>query len=83
MWGGAAVREYRLAKRGTAYGVSCGADGAYVGPVPLLERKLGPNDRFIWVPRGQSELESNLTDHYGLPIDISAKVRGLRSSLTL
>ncbi|HEX4157604.1 MAG TPA: hypothetical protein VHY79_03950 [Rhizomicrobium sp.] len=67
------MREFRLSRRGR--GVSCDSDGAFVGPVPLL--KLSADGR--WEPRDRAQLSKQLSSNYGVPVDLSSKVGGLRA----
>ena len=57
--------------------VSCGADGAFVGEVPLLERSRCRADFQQWQPRPVDDLNRDLSKRYRLPVDINAKVGGL------
>jgi hypothetical protein len=63
-------REFRLSFQ-EGLGVRCGADGAFVGDVALIER-IGDE----WAPRKSEELSDALSKAYGLPVDVSAKGRG-------
>jgi hypothetical protein len=65
------LREFRLSFR-EGLGIRCGADGAFVGEVGLIER-IGNE----WVPRKCEELSAALSKTYGLPVDVSAKARGV------
>jgi hypothetical protein len=58
-------------------GVTCNAQGAYVGGVPLLKRQRDASGEDSWVPRPIPELNADLKEHYGLPIDLSGKADGL------
>lgn len=64
-------REFRLSFR-EGLGIRCGADGAFVGDVALIER-VGDK----WAPRKSEELSAALSKTYGLPVDVSAKGRGV------
>jgi len=70
-------REFRLSPRGKG-GVSCDAEGALVGCIPVLKR-LRKNGKDIWQPRDCDELSGEIAKQYGLPIDMSAKTSGLRA----
>lgn len=62
-------------------GVSCGNNGVYVGAVPLLERVCGPGVRGApdqWQPRPVSDLNSELSACYGLPVEFDRKIDSLR-----
>jgi hypothetical protein len=57
-------RFFRLSETG----VRCGPDGLYVGRTPLLARAgVG------WAARPRDELEHDLSDLYGLPIDLFSR----------
>lgn len=64
-------REFRLSFQ-EGLGIRCSADGAFVGDVALIER-VGNE----WVPRKSEELSDALSKAYGLPVDVSAKRRGV------
>jgi hypothetical protein len=57
-------RFFRLSEAG----VRCGPDGLYVGPTPLIAR-AGAG----WAARPRAELEEELSDLYGLPIDLGGR----------
>jgi hypothetical protein len=56
-------------------GVFCGETGLFVDDVPLLEVKQDQSER--WQPRPVSDLNRDLGERYGLPIDCNAKIGGL------
>ena len=60
-------------------GVRCGADGLFVGSVPLLRRRRDHHGREHWSLRPATELDDELTARYGLPIDAAAKAGGIAS----
>ena len=60
-------------------GVRCGEDGLFVGSVALLRRASPSGDRQAWSARPVEELDRELTDLYGWPIDIGVKRAGLAS----
>jgi len=66
------IREFRLSARGR--GVSCDSDGAFVGPVPLLELSAGGR----WEPRDHNQLSKQLSTGFGVPVDLSSKMGGLK-----
>jgi hypothetical protein len=72
-----AVREFRLSPSG--HGVSCGANGVFVGSVPLLKRTRA-NGKEIWEPRDCEELSVELGSCFGLPIDVSSKAQGIAAA---
>jgi len=65
------IREFRLSSR-VGVGIRCGADGAFVGDVPLLKHVSK-----AWSPRKTDELSEGLGKTYGLPVDVSPKHGGL------
>jgi hypothetical protein len=71
------IHEFRLSPRGKG-GVSCSADGVFVGTTPLLKR-LRTNGIDAWQLRSCEDLNEQLSAHYGLPIDMSAKKAGLKT----
>jgi hypothetical protein len=72
------IREFRLSPPGSGCGVSCDANGAFVGTVPLLKRSnSGSSDR--WEPCDCGEVSKQVGAEFGLPIDMSAKSGGLRA----
>ena len=58
-------------------GVSCGANGLFVGGVPLLERTHSAGGLEQWQSRPASEINRDLGKCYGLPIDFNTKMGGL------
>lgn len=72
------LHEFRLSQAGRGHGVSCDANGAFVGAAPLLKRSSsGNSDR--WEPRDCGELSKQIGGQFGLPIDISSRSGGLRA----
>jgi hypothetical protein len=65
------LRAFSLAAKRGACGVSCDADGVFVGDIPLLQRP-GAESPF-WSVRPVAELNKELTTRYWLPIDITSK----------
>jgi hypothetical protein len=68
------MRFFRLSDGG----VRCGADGFFVGRVPMLVRsppRSGGGE--FWTARPAEELERDLCACYGLPVDIASKHYGL------
>lgn len=63
-------------KRG--HGVSCDASGAFIGFIPLLERRdiLGKR---IWEARDCDKLSAEVSVRYGVPIDLSSRAAGLKA----
>ena len=75
---GMPARAFRLSPAGSGHGLSCGEAGAFIGPVPLLKR-TNKGSTLSWEERNSEEVSPELTKHYGLPIDISRKIKGLRA----
>jgi hypothetical protein len=59
------------------HGVSCDANGAFVGAVPLLEPCRNCGGFQNWRPRPVAELNRDLSKRYGVPIEFDAKLEGL------
>ena len=72
------IHEFRLSPPNTGRGVSCSADGAFVGAVPLL-RRARENGKDKWEPRDCGQLSKQIGADFGLPIDMSAKIGGLKA----
>jgi len=72
------VHEFRLSPPGSGQGISCDAQGAFVGGIPLLKRSHG-DVRDHWEPRDCSHLSKQIGADFGLPIDMSSKVGGLNA----
>lgn len=68
------IHEFRLSPPGSGRGLSCDADGAFLSRVPLLRRSA---DR--WKPRDCGDLSRELSKLFGLPIDMSSKMGGLKA----
>jgi hypothetical protein len=62
------LRFFRLADGG----VTCGADGLFVGGAPML-RCARSDDNDGWMPRPVSERDRALAEVYGLPVDSAVK----------
>jgi hypothetical protein len=72
------LQEFHLSPPGLGRGVSCDAHGAFIGDVPLLKRSIvGGKER--WEPRERAELSKAIGAHYGLPIDVSSKMGGVKA----
>ncbi len=72
------IREFRLSPPDSGRGVSCDANGAFVGCVSLLQRTdIYGEDR--WEPRNCEQLSDEIGLEFGLPIDVSKKAGGLRA----
>jgi hypothetical protein len=70
-------RAHTLALRRDDRGVFCGADGLFVGSVPLLDSKLISPGKWRFSPRPLADLNRDLERCYGLPIDATAKIDGI------
>jgi hypothetical protein len=71
-------REFRLAPPGSGRGLSCDANGAFIGAIPLLKRS-GDDGPGHWEPRDCVGLSQQLGREFGLPIDMSSKMGGLNA----
>jgi hypothetical protein len=58
-------------------GVRCGEDGVFVGSVPLLEQGSSRSEPDQWQLRPVPDLNRDLTECYGLPIEFTPKIGGL------
>jgi len=72
------LRAFRLSPAGSDRGISCDANGAFLGVVPLLKRSSA-NGRETWQPRECSRLSTQVSANFGLPIDMSLKMGGLKA----
>jgi hypothetical protein len=61
-------------------GVWCSENGVFVGSVPLLEQDSSQSEASHWQPRPVSELNHDLSECYGLPIEFTPKIGGLTSA---
>lgn len=66
------MRSFAVSAAPSADGVSCNAQGVFIGHVPLLERVDGH-----WIPRRAAELNDEPTTCYRLPVEIAAKANAL------
>lgn len=66
------MRSFAVSAVPSADGISCNAQGVFIGHVPLLEKVDGR-----WMPRRAAELNEELTACYRLPVDIAAKANAL------
>lgn len=69
------LRAFSLAAKRSGEGVSCGADGVFVGDVPLLQPPGAGNS--LWSVRPLVELNKELSARYRLQIDIASKAGSL------
>lgn len=66
------LRSFSVSAAPSADGVSCNAQGVFIGHVPLLEKVDGR-----WMPRRAAELSDDLKACYRLPVDVTAKSNAL------
>jgi hypothetical protein len=71
------TREFHLSPPGTGLGVSCDAEGAFVGGIPILDRSR-KNGEDEWHLHDCEDLSRQISMRYCLPIDMSSKTGGLR-----
>ena len=69
----AEMHFFRLANGG----VQCGERGLFVGSTPMLRHSRGRGDTETWFVRQIDELDRELSEAYGLPIDVAAKREAL------
>jgi hypothetical protein len=69
------LRTFSLAAKPGSEGVSCDAQGVFVGGVPLLQAPTAGDS--LWRVRPVAELNNELTARYRIPIDIASKAGGL------
>ncbi len=72
------IREFRLSPPSRGQGISCDADGVFVGIVPLLKRS-GANGKNAWQPIDNKQPSERIGSQIGLPIDMSRKMGGLKT----
>lgn len=72
------IHEFRLSPPGEGRGVSCDANGAFVGHIPLLKRAI-VNGQERWEPRECGALSKAIGATFGLPIDMASKMGGVRA----
>jgi hypothetical protein len=58
------------------FGISCSKDGVFAGSVPLLSHRSA-NKANQWQPRAASDLNRELRECYGLPVEFDSKIAGL------
>jgi hypothetical protein len=68
---------FRLATAGSRHGLACDEGGVFLGRIPLLCRIAENAGIPVWKPRAASELSDELSAAYGLPVDMTPKLRGL------
>jgi hypothetical protein len=61
-------------------GVWCGENGVFVGSVPLLEQGNSQSGLDHWQPRPIFDLNRDLSECYGLPIEFNLKYAGLAAA---
>ncbi len=72
------IHEFHLSPPGTGRGLSCDASGAFIGDIPLLKRSI-INGRERWEPRECAELSKAIGGSFGLPVDMTSKMGGVRA----
>lgn len=68
---------FRLALAPNASSIACTNAGVFVGDIPLLKQRCCPHPGGGWRPRALSELNAELSDCFGLPVDFAKKMEGL------
>jgi hypothetical protein len=71
------LRAFSLSAAQDECGISCDAQGAFAGGVPLLQRAYVGSAAGTWTVRPVAELNDELTARYRLPIDAAAKADAL------
>jgi hypothetical protein len=71
------LRAFSISASRDAGRISCDAQGAFAGGVPLLKRSHVGGASSTWTVRPVAELNDELTARYRLPIDVTAKVGAL------
>jgi hypothetical protein len=71
------LRAFLLSATRDAGRISCDAQGAFAGDVPLLKRADVGGASNTWTVRPVAELNDELTARYRLPIDASSKLGAL------
>jgi hypothetical protein len=66
------LRAFSLTARGQG-GVSCDADGVYVGDVPLLTCSQASGANKSWIARPITQLNDELSALYRIPIERRAR----------
>jgi hypothetical protein len=72
------LHEFHLSPPGTGRGMSCDANGAFIGDIPLLKRLI-VDGKERWEARECSELSKEIGGRFGLPIDMASKMGGVRA----
>src|ERR1700685_481450 len=71
------LRAFSISANRDAGRVSCDAQGAFAGGVPLLKRSHVGGANSTWTVRSVAELNNELTARYRLPIDVTTKAGAL------
>jgi hypothetical protein len=58
-------------------GVYCGEQGAFIGDVALLIKRRDPAGYQKWTVRNLSEINRELSERYGVPVEFNAKIGSL------
>lgn len=70
--------HFQLASTKDGHGIYCGAQGAFIGAIPLLSHRRA-RDGKTWCVRAVEQLNDELSIAYSLPVDISRKAGGLET----
>ena len=73
------VSIFRLTPRDHHSGVACDQTGTYVADVALLAQRTDDVGRIVWMPRPVATLNLLMSESYGIPVDMTSKVDGLRA----
>ena len=72
------TREFRLSPPARGVGVSCDANGPCVNQTPLLKR-VQIFGESLWEPRDCRQISDEISSDFGIPVDMSSKLDGLRA----
>jgi hypothetical protein len=72
------IHEFHLSPPGTDHGISCDANGAFIGKISLLRRSV-IDGRDAWEARERADLSKEIGRSFGLPIDMSSKMGGVKA----
>lgn len=67
---------FRLSPGGGTHGLACDENGSFLGPIPLVSLMRDGAEE-AWRARPISELNPELSDLYGIPVDLASKAKGL------
>jgi hypothetical protein len=69
-------RIFRLSETAGS-GVYCSEQGPFVGQTQLLKRAGAEDGLLEWRPRGAFEIQHDLEETYGIPVDLTVKHKGI------